>query len=63
MSQGIHRVTANSKRGRQMISPGKFWEAANQDKIIAEWSAKVEAKKQEKQQRKQWLTGGIRKTK
>lgn len=63
MAQGIHRVTANSKRGRQLISPGKFWQAANQDKIIAEHNAKVDAAKKAKKAAKKWLTGGVLKIK
>jgi len=52
-STGIHRVTANSKRGRQLISPGKYWEAANQDKLIANWNKKVEEEKAAKKRAKQ----------
>lgn len=47
-SKGIHRVTANSRKGRSMISPGRDHDP---DKLTAEqreWNRKVEERRAEK---------------
>jgi len=52
MKKGIHRATADSKRGRQMISPGMEHNPWDIPADIRAWNAKVEQRKLEKQARK-----------
>lgn len=40
---GIHRVTSTSKRGRQMISPGRVQNQLSVPDDIKQWNAAVEA--------------------
>lgn len=49
---GVHRSTPDSKRGRQMISPGRDFFPHNMTKEQAIWNAAVDAKKREKRLRK-----------
>lgn len=53
MAQGIHRVTANSKRGRQMISPGVIFDSMKQSMIHKSWNERVELEKKAKKAAKQ----------
>lgn len=59
MAQGIHRVTADSKRGRQLISTGKVYDAMKQSAEIRAHNERIElekiAKKAAKQGKGNWL--------
>lgn len=45
MSKGIHRVTANSRKGRSMISPGRDHNPDTLTPEQREWNRKVEEKR------------------
>lgn len=56
----VHRHTPNSKRGRQMISPGKEFFAHNVPKEQAEWNRQVdEAKAAKKAANSQKRNGAV----
>lgn len=56
MAQGIHRVTADSKAGRKLISTGKVYDAMKLSYEQQQWNKQVELKRKlKKAKQKNWL--------
>lgn len=48
MNKGVHRVTANSKAGRRMVSVGLEVNTTHIPQEVQEWNAEVERKKEQR---------------